>query len=209
MKSPAPLQRGHYYHPYNRGNNREDLFREERNYRYFLELYGHHIQPVAETFAYCLLKNHFHLLVKIKDEITQTSQVSTQTSQVSKTCEVSPPKPSQAFSNLFNAYTKAVNNAYGRTGSLFQERFQRIAVTTDRYFLQLILYIHVNPQKHGLVTDFRAWPWSSYHALGSAQPTRLNRAAMLNWFGDLPQYETFHLGQVDERVIAPLIEEDL
>ncbi len=66
MPNPVPLQPGHYYHLYNRGNNREDLFRAERNYRYFLELYAYHIEPVAETFAYCLLRNHFHLLVKIK-----------------------------------------------------------------------------------------------------------------------------------------------
>ena len=138
MKKSAALQPGHYYHLYNRGNNREDLFREERNYRYFLELYAHHIGPVADTLAYCLLKNHFHLLVKMK---------AAQTSQVFKTCEVSVPKTSQSFSNLFNAYTKAINKAYGRTGSLFQERFQRIEVTTDRYFLHLVFYIHFNPAK--------------------------------------------------------------
>ena len=82
-----------------------------------------------------------------------------QTSQVSETCEVSPRevsfKPSQHFSNLFNAYTKAINKAYGRTGSLFQDRFGRIQVTADAYFTNLIYYIHHNPQKHGLVDDFR------------------------------------------------------
>ena len=63
MKTFAPLQPGHYYHIYNLGNNREDLFRETRNYAYFLKLYAHHIHPIADTFAYCLLRNHFHLLV--------------------------------------------------------------------------------------------------------------------------------------------------
>ncbi len=92
---------------------------------------------------------------------------------------------------------------------MFQKGFQRLEVTTDRYFLQLIVTIHANPQRHGLVTDFRDWPWSSYHVLGSAQPTRLNRAAVLAWFGDLPHYEAFHRGRVDERAIAPVIEEDL
>jgi hypothetical protein len=55
---------------YNRGNNGENLFREQRNYPYFLKLYAKHIEPIAETYAYCLLRNHFHLLVKIKDEKT-------------------------------------------------------------------------------------------------------------------------------------------
>src|SRR5713101_3495855 len=107
MNPLIPLQPGFYYHIYNRGNNREDLFREERNYRYFLRLYAKYTQPIADTFAYCLMRNHFHLLVRIKE-----------TSPLLESREVS-----QHFSNLFNAYAKAVNNAYGRTGSLFEERF--------------------------------------------------------------------------------------
>jgi REP element-mobilizing transposase RayT len=185
MKRPVALVPSHYYHVYNRGNNGENLFREARNYHYFLELYAAHIEPVADTFAFCLLKNHFHLLVRIK----------------------AAHEPSQAFSNLFNAYTKTINKAYARTGSLFQKPFQRLAVANDSYFLPLIFYIHFNPQKHGLVTDFRDWPYSSYHTLGSAQPTHLDRAAVLGWFGDAPHYEDFHRGRVDELGLAPFITE--
>ena len=68
MTSPTPLLFDTYYHIYNRGTNRENIFIEERNYQHFLKLYGHYITPVAETFAYCLLRNHFHVLVKIKPE---------------------------------------------------------------------------------------------------------------------------------------------
>ncbi len=67
MSNPIPLQPGKYYHVYNRGNNRENIFVEERNYVYFLKLYAHHIQPIAETLAYCLLKNHFHFSIRVKD----------------------------------------------------------------------------------------------------------------------------------------------
>ena len=59
-----PLRFGCYYHIYNRGNNRENLFIERRNYPYFLKLYAKHIQPVAETYAYCLLPNHFHFAIR-------------------------------------------------------------------------------------------------------------------------------------------------
>ncbi len=61
MTSPSPLKPGVYYHIFNRGTNRENVFIEERNYRYFLQLYLKYIEAVAETFAFCLLKNHFHL----------------------------------------------------------------------------------------------------------------------------------------------------
>lgn len=64
MSKEIPLLSGQYYHIYNRGNNGENLFREERNYAYFFKLYIHYIYPIADTYAYCLMRNHFHLLVR-------------------------------------------------------------------------------------------------------------------------------------------------
>ena len=118
MTSPPPLESGMFYHIYNRGTNREDIFVQERNYRYFLQLYVKHIEPAAETYAYCLLKNHFHVLVRIKDAEAQNPK------------GLERPLGSIAFSNFFNAYAKAINKAYGRTGSLFQHPFGRIPVLT-------------------------------------------------------------------------------
>lgn len=54
MTSPPLLQLGVFYHIYNRGTNREDIFAQERNYRYFLQLYTKHVEPAAEMYAYCL-----------------------------------------------------------------------------------------------------------------------------------------------------------
>ena len=76
-----------YYHIYNRGNNSENLFLEKRNYPYFLSLYQKHIAPVTDTFAYCLLRNHFHVAGRIKTEEEYLEYLK-QTSQVSETCEV-------------------------------------------------------------------------------------------------------------------------
>jgi putative transposase len=202
MKTLASLQPGGYYHIYNRGNNREDLFREERNYRYFLQLYIHHIYPIADMFAYCLMRNHFHLLVRIKTAEEYRAWNGSEIGEV-------PFKPSQYFSNLFNAYTKAINKAYQRTGSLFEERFGRVQVTSDAYFMNLIFYIHFNPQKHKFVDDFREWPWSSYGALHAPADTKLKRAEVMKWFGGERQFEAFHRGMVDERAIAFLVAEDL
>src|SRR5262245_24090528 len=110
MSSPPPLSFDTYYHIYNRGINRENIFVEARNYTYFLWFYNQYIEPVAETFVYCLLRNHFHLLVRIK---TETEIIEAQTLKVSKTFRVSPEEaPSKHFDALFNAYAKAMNNAY-------------------------------------------------------------------------------------------------
>ena len=207
----APLVPGMYYHIYNRGNNSENLFLEKRNYPYFLSLYQKHIAPVTDTFAYCLLRNHFHVAGRIKTEEEYLEYLK-QTSQVSETCEVLDKKkkfnPSQAFSNFFNAYAKSINKGYGRTGSLFQERFGRIPVTSDAYFMTLIFYIHYNPQKHGFVDDFRDWEWSSYHALIGTDETKLKREEVLNLFGGLKGFQEFHQTKMDEKKLAKLIDEE-
>jgi hypothetical protein len=83
MQNSIPLEPGHYYHIYNRGNNRENIFFEERNFRYFMQLYQKYILPACDTLAYCLMRNHFHLLVRVKESPAQTSEVS-ETSEVSK-----------------------------------------------------------------------------------------------------------------------------
>ena len=67
-KHTEPLEPDRIYHIYNRGINGENIFKEERNYAYFLTKYAKCISPIADTYAYCLLKNHFHLAVKIKTE---------------------------------------------------------------------------------------------------------------------------------------------
>jgi REP element-mobilizing transposase RayT len=166
MSHSTPLVPGVFYHIYNRGNNGEDIFIEERNYAYFMKLYGKYVSPVAETYAYCLLCNHFHLMVRIND------------CQSSKDWQSS----SRAFSNLFSTYTKAINKAYQRTGSLFEKPFKRKPITNERYYKALVAYIHQNPQIHGLIDDFRDWPFSSYQAMISREPTQLAREVTLAWF---------------------------
>src|SRR5690606_5735657 len=104
-----------YYHIYNHANGNENLFRERENYRFFLQQYQKHITPVADTLAYCLMPNHFHLLVRIKEAETLLSTFP----KLLKTTSNLPgfqnlegllsPFISKQFSNLFNSYTKAFN----------------------------------------------------------------------------------------------------
>lgn len=226
MTSPSPLLYDTYYHIYNRGNNRENIFIQERNYDYFMKLYEKHISPIADTFAYCLLRNHFHVSVRTKSE----EEILEHKKTLNKTLKVSPAnqkhvkqdnfangqanqstrplgfineKPlgsnmlgtdylSQQFSNFFNAYAKSINNAYDRTGSLFQHPFGRVPITSDRQFWNVIAYIHQNPQKHKFVDDFRDWKWSSYGVLLSEKPTKLNRDVVMEWFGNKQSYVELH-----------------
>jgi putative transposase len=180
-----------------RCNNSETLFREQRNYPYFLKLYAKYIEPVAETYAYCLLKNHFRFLVRIR--VVETGPVS----------ETGPVlNPSRQFNNLFIAYAKAFNKAYDRTGSSFESPFRRKLVDSDRYFTHLVTYIHRNPVKHGFVDECQNWRYSSYRAVLSTKPTRVQRESVLDWFGGRPGFEAAHVAEVEEGVIEALIVED-
>ena len=68
MQQFEHLEQSQYYHIYNHGVGGRDLFADTNNYEYFLALYDKHLSPVVETYAWVLMKNHFHLLVRIKEE---------------------------------------------------------------------------------------------------------------------------------------------
>jgi len=199
MSQPEPLVPGEYYHIYNRGNNRENLFRVERNYDYFMRLYAKYISPLAVTFAFCLLRNHFHLLVQIL-ELEALRAIRPFVS-----IEEAQDYISLQFANWFGTYTKAFNKAYGRSGNLFMRPFKRKRVDSDRYFQQLIIYIHHNPQTHGLVTDFRAWPYSSYGILTSDRKTTVRRTEVLTWFDGLQPFVAAHQIAANEGAMRDLL----
>ncbi|MEI7983139.1 MAG: hypothetical protein WCI71_15925, partial [Bacteroidota bacterium] len=142
MQSIEPLDNGKYYHIYNRGIDGCDLFREQTNYEFFLNLYDKHIQEIADTYAFVLMKNHFHLLVRIKDKEDKDL------SGFGNLEGLKTKPPHQYFSNLFNAYTKAFNKKYGRTGSLFEKNFHRKHIDKQDYLKKALLYIHNNPVHH-------------------------------------------------------------
>jgi len=203
MITTNPLERGQTYHIYTRGNNGENIFHEQKNYDYFLTLYLNHIAPIAFTYAYCLMKNHLHLLVRIKttDELLAdlTNRDLTGFTNLSglELAKNLKRPPSQSFANLFNAYTKAINKKYGRHGALFNRPFGRKPVHSKRYFYQLLIYIHQNPQKHRFVKDFRHWPYSSYNGIKSTQTTRLERDAVLELFGSRNKFVQQHRDLID------------
>ena len=183
MTITTPLEPGCYYHIYNRGNNREIIFREERNYAYFLKQWKKHVSPIADTYAYCLLGNHFHALIKVKETVLAKKM-----SEASRMNQAE-----QHFANFFNAYAKGFNKSYNRTGKLFEERYKKKKVGSNRYFTQLIYYIHGNAQRHGFLHDFREYSHSSYQSILSEKATNLLRHEVLNWFGGKNQFEAFHL----------------
>ncbi|MBK9329220.1 MAG: hypothetical protein IPM95_07880 [Sphingobacteriales bacterium] len=197
-KNIQPLQTETFYHIYNRGIDGGKIFKEDKNYCYFLKLYAKYIPSVAETYAYCLLGNHFHLLIRTKSEADIIANANAgrviNPACVSPACAGKPATYyiSHQFSKLFNSYAQAYNKAYSRTGRLFEEPFRRIPVTNEKYYTELFFYIHFNPQKHGICDDYTQYPFSSYSSFLLHKKTQLRKEAVLDWFGSKQQFIHFH-----------------
>ncbi len=185
-----PLQTECFYHIYNRGTNGETIFKEERNYQFFLQKYIQFVSPFVATYAYCLLKNHFHLLIRTHSE----EEIRLELQKAGK----KPKKEdiswilSNAFASFFKSYSQAINKAHQRTGRLFEEPFRRIHVDSDAYFTTMVEYIHKNPQKHGFVEDFKDYERSSYHSHLVEGKIKLEREEVISWFGNKEEYQKFH-----------------
>lgn len=198
MQSIPPLTPGNYFHIYNRGINSCKLFYEPDNYEYFLRLYEKHVSPVADTFAWVLMPNHFHLLVRIKDFPTPTG--------FETLSGLGAKPPHQYFSNLFNAYTQAINKRFKRHGALFERPFKRKLIDTEIYLKQLILYIHNNPVHHGFCNHTVEYPWSSYLSCISIKPTQLQRYTVLGWFDDVADFKHRHNDTIETEKIEKWLE---
>lgn len=195
MRSGASVQPSQIYHVCSRGNNRESIFVSGHDRERFLELYARHVTPWAETFAYCLLHNHFHLLLRFA-ELDARSEAAI--------------APSQRISNMLNAYARSFNADHHRTGALFQRPFRRVPVTTQEQLIRVVIYIHLNPVHHELAVDFRAWRYSSYSALLARGTTRLARDEVLAWYGGRRPFTQVHAAAVEHPVRdAPFLETDI
>lgn len=190
------MEPGKYYHIYTHANGNENLFREEENYRYLLQRYGNFIPPVAETLAFCLMPNHLHLLVQIKNE--NSLALALKELKKDRTADLTGFENLSGltvlqFSHLFNAYSKAYNKMYKRMGSLFTRSFHRKEILNDHQLTNTICYIHHNPVSHGFTKHPGEWPWSSYTTMLSRnKPDWLADEWLIQWFGSLNEFQKIH-----------------
>jgi len=196
------LVAGEYYHVYNRGNNRQDVFFEWENYLFFLRRVRKYLvgdtqtSEVSETsevwttiIAYCLMPNHFHLLVCPHDD-----------------------ELSRRMQRFSISYTKAMNKRYDRVGSLFQGQFQAVLVDRNEYLLHLSRYLHLNSVEAGLVKRPEDWEFSSYRDyIGLRQGTLPMPDIILLQFPTPRAYQEFveSYKLTDRDIIAHLLFDDV
>jgi putative transposase len=190
----VPLVAGETYHLYNRGVNRQQVFFERENYLFFLRRLRVYLLDETQNcqtnvstcvIAYCLMPNHFHLLLQPNgDQLSRQMQ------------------------RLGISYTKAVNKRFSRVGPLFQGQFQAVRVDRDTYLLHLSRYIHLNPVTAGLVKQPEDWEFSSYRDyVGLRQGTLPRPDVVLSQFPDSGGYQAFveSYKPEDRQVIAHLL----
>lgn len=189
LNTITPILGDNYYHIFNRGNNKEYIFFTDANYNYFLSLYKKYVSPYCDTLAYCLIPNHFHLLIKIKGSILlEADGVSQQLKDDEKIGVI----VSEKFRRLFISYSQAIKKQETIRGNLFSRPFKRLMIEDEEYLKYLAFYIHFNPVKHNISDDFKKYRYSSYTAIISNSETSLNKKLLLEIFGGREDFINYH-----------------
>ena len=184
------------YHVYNRTVDRKPMFTSDDNYSFFIRQFDKYLSDYVKIYAYNLLGNHFHFMIKINDLSTlETSADLTTFRKLSNLEKDSNPKQktthdivSHQFKKFFQSYAMAFNKQQNRIGTLFQTPFKRVRVEDESYLQELACYIHTNAQKHNLVEDFKEWKWSSYHNIISNKKTKLLKEDLICYFNDINNF---------------------
>ena len=179
------------------------LFLSENDRLFYLRQFAEYFGPVMYCFAFNLLDNHAHFVVQVKDEESLHQSISLIPRQFRT-------KPMQIFAedaagnnaigimlerqvNSFMAsYAKGTNKMHSRKGGLFQSPFRRSFITSDLHLQQAIIYTHANAQKHGIVKDFKDYPYSSYHEILAGESKNVKVDFVLNIFGGREMFIQAH-----------------
>jgi REP element-mobilizing transposase RayT len=160
-KNFAPFVPGQYYHVFNHANGGDDLFVDMDDYSQFLLYLQQNALPWLRILAWCLLKNHFHLIIQVRKE-----------SEVPDSRNINA-AVGEAFRLAFSLYAQEFNQRHDRGGSLFKKRFRHVWIDQPEYLYQAVHYVNRNAAHHGLAASIADWRWSSFHAVRDATPDGL------------------------------------
>lgn len=194
------LKEGYYYHIYNRGAGKSDIFRGKDDFSRFIETYKYYLLIAAETYAYCLLRNHFHLLIRVRDSEEQESAfLSLKRESEERSFFGSDYEKWKYYSisvqlrHLINSYTKYFNKKYSRSGTLLEGTFKRKRIIDEKHLNHLVCYIHRNPIHHKIVRSYEDYPYSSYQTYLSEASSFIHRSKALTNFGGEDNFVKTHM----------------
>lgn len=187
-RGPRPHADGYWYHVFSRGGRRQDVFHDDVDRRRFLWLLGVITERFdVEIHAYCLLDNHYHLVIHAPGG-----------------------NLGDAMHYLGTIYTQRFNARHGYDGKLFRGRYQSRTIGSDAQFLSTVRYVTANAVRHGLVSSADDHPWSSHHGYLRIRPTPgwLVTEVVLSLLGSsASRYRTFIQGYESPAEKAPSIED--
>ena len=165
-----PMKEERFYHIFNQGNDKVNLFRSEENRKYFIRQLEKYISPYADIICTCLMDNHFHLLLRVKpykEMVLNIKKVKGLQKVIDRHKALGIRSEdsiilSEMIRRCFMSYAKAYNKMYNRTGSLFRKNFRRKLITTKEHLRNVLIYIHRNPVTHKMSKDYIDYKWSSY-----------------------------------------------
>jgi len=194
-----PLKEGYFYHIYNRGAGKNKLFFSKDDYRDFINKYKFYLSPALQTFAWCLIENHFHCLIR---PFTPEEQVMFYLSNKEKfesgyyhgtqNPEKKSFNVSKQISHLMNSYTRYINKKKNRSGTLIEGPFKRIKVLDESNFLNLICYIHRNPIHHKITKNYSDYPYSSYCDFIKNRKSFIELEQVIDKFGGIKNFKEAH-----------------
>jgi len=144
------------YHIYNRSFNKFPIFPKPQNYQYFLKKISG-LTSMCDILAYCLMPNHFHLLLYIPLNSEGCDMLNGQNGGFGMQ------NLARKIGTMLSSYTQGINKQEGRNGSLFQPKSKAKALNDGNYRLTCFNYIHQNPLKAGLVKKIENWKYSSFN----------------------------------------------
>jgi len=183
-----PFEFERFYHVFNHARGHDNLFDTEKEYQIFMELISKYILNIAHVYAFCLLPNHFHFLVRIKEiELPVNFKKKGISDFVS-----------HQWGNVQNTYTKKKNYRSGSRGGLFCQSINRNLISSEIYLQMAIVYIHNNPVRHGFCISPNHWKFCSFNAINSDQPTKIEREEVLQWFENRENFIQYHKSNMDD-----------
>ena len=186
-----PLLPEHHYHLLGRAIGKEKLFRNDENFRFFLERMEKYLLPVAEIYSYCLLPDHFHLLTRIRPSLAIEIHYAQMKKGLVAAAIDLPDFIMERFSNLLNSYSKSYNKMYARRGSLFMDYLKRKQMPPGSV-ADTICLIHNNPVKHRYCQHPADWKWSSYQDFLHPGAAQLAIREALSYFNGKGSFTARH-----------------
>lgn len=185
-----PIIEENFYHIYNRGAGKRNIFCVDQDFTEFIQKYYYYLYPSIQTYSWCLLSNHFHALVRIRsidEQISLYKQIPEEFENETFHGRFDPKgKPynaSRQLSHLMNSYTRYFNKKYSNKGTLIEGPLKRKKVVDQTNFYHLVCYIHRNPIHHGISKTYKDYAYCSYLDFLTDKDSIVEKENVLDGFG--------------------------